>query len=255
MISLLIRTLSTANVSRQSSMLFADVKTVLVSVIVTPVLDIIFSVLLGASLASPNLIRIAYAGTIISIAMTTCTAMCTTVSFDKDQGIIQDVLSRRVFDGAYWIGISIPAAFAGLSTGIVSILGILLVDPIHDIQTFHRITALFPSGIAAGILLGVFVAGLGLPLKDSYAALNTITPLIPITAGVVVPLRFYPDWIHPLLNVLPLSTSVEAIQNTNSWYIVLLREVCIGVAFAGVGILASRYATISLRKGTLREMN
>lgn len=232
-----------------SSTMFANIGTVLVSFLVTPMLDIAFSVLMGASLSAPDLVRIGYGSCLVGAAIGVCTTMAASVANDKDQEILQDVLLRRKIDMAYWLGVAVRGVLMAFVTGIIASSGIFLIDATQDWESLLRTLALLPMALVSGALLGIGVSGLGLPLKDSFMPLNTAVPLLPIIAGVVVPLRYYPLWAQHIVVLLPMSSYSAVLTGAASIPAAVVRETLTGGAWAVIGIMSSILAVRSWKHG------
>ncbi|KFI45303.1 ABC-2 type transport system permease protein [Bifidobacterium bohemicum] len=244
-----------AQVSKTSSMLLANAGTTIVSIFLTPLLDILFSVLIGASLGSKNLVRIALAGVVVQIVITVSTVICTSVAYDKEQDVIQEVFSRRWIDLTYWTGTSIPGICAGVTTGLVSSCSILALDSSHDLHQFFHTILVFPAALVAGISLGILASGIGLIMSDSFAAVNVITAIAPITSGAIIPLRYYPSILQGVFRNLPLSAAVKAIITGGSDLTALLCELETGLICMALGFLATRCTMRRLRNGISTKMN
>lgn len=254
------RVVSVVRVSLPSSFMFANRATAIVMVVFTPLLDVIFSVLLGLSLGSPDVRTTAYSGTLLAGAMAVAISITTAVSFEKDQGVIEEVLTRRSFDTAYWFGLSLCGFLTSLGTVAVPVIGVWLLDPAHSVAAFGRTVALLPIALLVGACLGIFAAQIGLLLFDAFAAINLITAFAPLTAGIVVPLHLYPEYLATVFHALPLSATISALQPTRAistglWLSTFGIELGIGLVELAVGLVLSRYAIAALRNGKLRVMN
>ena len=233
--------------------MFANTGTVVVSFFVTPILDIVYSVLMGASLAAPDLVRIGYSGCLIGAAISVCTTMAASVANDKDQDILQEVMLRRKIDTAYWLGVSIPGSLMALVTGIIASLGVFIIDSTKDVELLLRTLTVLPLALCSGVLVGVGISGIGLPLKDSFMPLNTVVPLLPIIAGVIVPFRYYPLWAQRVVQLLPMSSYSGVLTGSASIPKAAFREAITGGVWACVGIISSIVAVHSWKQGKTLE--
>lgn len=73
-------------ISRASSTIFATVGTALVSLLVIPVLEIVYSLLFGADLHSTQLLRTAYVAPCVSFTSAICSGMVSRVATDRHLG-------------------------------------------------------------------------------------------------------------------------------------------------------------------------
>lgn len=233
---------STAAVSARSSMFFASRGTIVVALFLTPMLDVAFAVLMGASVNSPNLILTSYRGALVTAALITCTALCMEFVVDREQGMLNEILSRRVPNIGYWIGLSLPAAAVGIITGGVTIVAIFVVDAARSAELMLHCMALLPMVIIGGVGLGVLCAGVGLFSQDPYMALNFVTPVIPITSGVVVPLSYYPKYLAAIFSGLPISTAINDMYAVNrAWGATFALEAGKSMFCMILGLLAVTY--------------
>lgn len=74
-------------ISRASSTIFATLGTALVSLLVIPVLEIVYSLLFGADLHSTQLLRTAYVATCVSFTSAICSGMVSRVATDRHLGV------------------------------------------------------------------------------------------------------------------------------------------------------------------------
>ena len=110
-------------ISRASSTIFATLGTALVSLLVIPVLEIVYSLLFGADLHSTQLLRTAYVASCVSFTSAICSGMVSRVATDRHLGVFQEVHSWRRFDAAYWLAAAlVPVIFATTTAVIASVL-------------------------------------------------------------------------------------------------------------------------------------
>ena len=84
-------------VSRHASQAMATRMTALVSIVLIPLFDLFFSLLMGASLQADSLVRIGYASTLVGIGITAMSFINQSVVYARWVGIIQDVIRRGRF--------------------------------------------------------------------------------------------------------------------------------------------------------------
>lgn len=261
MIAWLHRFIGVVRVSTRASMLFANIGTLLVSVFIVPCLDIIFSILLGSSLGSRNLALIAYSGVLLQMALCVCSVTCTAADYAKQENVIEEVLTRRKVDTAYWTGITVPGLVAGCMIGLVSALLIFLarnavkgVSPglfgfAFGIDELTTVFDLFPAALIAGFGLSIFSVGSGLPATDGFFMLNAVTALLPITSGAVVPLAYYPGFVRSVFSLLPLSSTIGSLNFPTSPLLVSFTEACKSLVFILVGLLITQITMQRIHKG------
>ena len=102
----------------------------------------------------------------------------------------------------------------------------------------------------AGVCLGVFAAGLGLYLSDPYLGGTILGALLPISAGVIVPVDAYPAWLAALCTLVPggrtialVSGSSEIVDST------VVTEVLVCVLWALAGLVLVHAAARRIRSG------
>lgn len=72
--------------------------------------------------------------------------------------------------------------------------------------------------------------------------LNFVTPIIPITSGVVVPLSYYPKYLAAIFSWLPISTTIDDMYAVNrAWEATLALEAGKSMFCMILGLLAVMY--------------
>lgn len=240
-------------ISRASSTIFATLGTALVSLLVIPVLEIVYSLLFGADLHSTQLLRTAYVATCVSFTSAICSGMVSRVATDRHLGVFQEVHSWRRFDAAYWLAAALVPVIFATTTAVIALLGVRLVA---WGQVGHpdlaSLLGLFGLSLVCGVLLGVGAGGIGVDLSDPYAGANTVTALLPIFTGVIVPVKYYPAWLVWFSYVTPLARCF------NQPALVLnpaaaLMDLVVAAAWALVGVGLVWHAMKRLRQGLRRE--
>ena len=247
----LTRAVSTARVGFASSVVFATVGTGITSLVLLPALDIVFDVVLGSDLRAPDLTRIAYGAALVAIATSVCSGVVARVASDRDLGIFLEVHLRRRVDPAYWIGVAaVPSAFASLTGGVV-ILGVFIISESHDPGMLGLVGVLGMCSIVLGTLLGIGAAGIGVVLPDPYLGATLVSTFLPLLAGVVVPVEFYPGWLRFLGTLVPMTSTLTVLRGTGAG---IGRDVMVALAWAVLGVLIAARAAGLLRKGVRRDI-
>ena len=218
-------------ISRSASAILATRVSAIVGIIIIPLFDILFSLLLGSSLNADNLVRIGYASALLGIAVTTMSFMDQSIVYARAAGVLQEVIQRRRFDTAYWAGISATACAAGLAMGIIPFIGVFAFD------THHNTAALMLS-LAA----------------DPYAVSNAVSMLLPVTAGTVVPLHYYPWGSGTVLRFFPVSSIIQAIAGSGAFGRAVLIELIHTAVWAMLGGACMGIARRRLRSGKIPEI-
>ena len=122
-------------------------------------------------------------------------------------------------DAGYWLGAAaVPALLAsvtGLSNvGIVWLLSLTAPSTGAGSGLLLGAIALMPVAVLGGVCLGIFAAGLGLYLSDPYTGSNFLSIILPVSAGVIVPVSTYPAWLAWLCSWVPGSRLVQALDTS-----------------------------------------
>jgi len=91
---------SGVRVSWASSTAFATLGTAVVTLLVLPLLDVLFDVLMGSDLSAPDLVRTGYAAALVALAVSVASGVVGTVATDRMLGVFQEVHTRRRLDVA-----------------------------------------------------------------------------------------------------------------------------------------------------------
>ena len=194
------RALSTASIGWSSSITFATLGTAVTTLILVPGLNVLFTVLLGADLAANDTVRIGCASALIATLSSVAAGIVARVATDRWIGVFEYVCTARPVDAGYWLGAAaVPALLAsvtGLSNvGIVWLLSLTAPSTGAGSGLLLGALALMPVAVLGGVCLGIFAAGLGLYLSDPYTGSNVLSIVLPVSAGVIVPVSTYPAWL------------------------------------------------------------
>ncbi|PHP53014.1 ABC transporter [Actinomyces ruminis] len=249
------RLASGVRVTWASSTAFATLGTAVVTLLVLPLLSIIYDVLLGADLSAPNLVRTGYAAALVALASSVCAGVVGTVATDRNLGVFQEVHTRRRADLAYWLAVAVVPALLAVLTGAAAIGAVFVLSPAHDAAMLGRVIALAPIAVVCGLLLGVGAAGIGVDLPDPYLGATIVSTFLPLLAGVIVPLSLCPAWLRVLGGIVPLSGTVTVLDSGADDVVPLLaHDLLVALVWAGVGLAATRHAVTRLRAGLRRDV-
>ena len=179
------RLASGVRVSWASSPSFATVGTVLSTLLVLPLLDILFDVLLGADLSAPNLVRTGYAAALAALTTSVAGGVVGQVVADRNRGVFQEVHMRRRVDAAYWLSLGVVPTLLATTTGAAAIGAVHLLSPVHDAGMLGRVLVLAPVAVTCGLLMGVAAGGIGVDAPDPYLGLTIVSALLPLLTGVI----------------------------------------------------------------------
>ncbi|SDN58958.1 ABC-2 type transport system permease protein [Actinomyces ruminicola] len=249
------RLASGVRVTWASSTAFATLGTAVVTLLVLPLLSIAYDVLLGADLSAPDLVRTGYAAALVALASSVCAGVVGTAATDRNLGVFQEVHTRRRADPAYWLAVAAVPALLAAATGAAAIGAVFVLSPAHDAAMLGRVVALAPIAVVCGLLLGVGAAGIGVDLPDPYLGATIVSTFLPLLTGVIVPLSLCPAWLRALGTLLPMSGTVTALDaGADAVGPLLARDLLVALAWAGVGLGATRHAVARLRAGLRRDV-
>lgn len=242
----------TAKVAARSTGAFANARTFLVGIVLTPLLGVAFNVLLGQGIGAPELMPIAWASLVLGVFGMSASTLNGIVVYDRMIGVFDEVITRNRVSLPYWLGISLPAIGTALVTGSILSATFLLFTGEFSYYPFAYLVV--PSAIL-GALFGVFCAGMGADKDNPYTYLNWSLTFLPLTSGAVVPLAFYPTWIAPVLQWVPLTALVQAWRENT--HLTFTMQVFTALTFLVLGVLgfksAQRYGQ-RIRQGYVAHM-
>lgn len=250
------RFVSNARISWISSTAFATVGTAVVTLVALPVLEVVMVVLLGADLATPDLVRTGYAAALVAIVAAVTSGVVAAVATDRNLGIFEYAHVYRRFDPAYWLAKAVMPGLLSLLTAAL-VLGTVLVGEVlatgwgpDTAPQLLRTLSLVPLALLLGLLLGIAAAGIGVSLPDPYLGATILGTLLPLAAGVIVPVALYPAWLQPLSYLLPGSGMVDALASSAGG---IWRDLLLAGLWAGLGLACTLRALAQLRAGVRRE--
>lgn len=255
------RALSTASIGWSSSITFATLGTAITTLVLVPGLNVLFTVLLGADLAANDTVRIGCASALIATLSSVAAGIVARVATDRWIGVFEYVCTARPVDAGYWLGAAaVPALLAsvtGLSNvGIVWLLSLTSPSGAGSGLLLGAI-ALMPVAILGGVCLGIFAAGLGLYLSDPYTGSNVLSIVLPVSAGVIVPVSTYPGWLAWLCSWVPGSRLMQALDTSGSiassttpnLFALLAADTALAVLYAAIGLGLTVLAARRIRSG------
>ncbi len=256
------RALSTASIGWSSSITFATLGTAITTLVLVPGLNVLFTVLLGADLAANDTVRIGCATALIATLSSVAAGIVARVATDRWIGVFEYVCTARPVDAGYWLGAAaVPALLAsvtGLSNvGIVWLLSFTAPSTGAVSGLLLGALALMPVAVLGGVCLGIFAAGLGLYLSDPYTGSNFLAIILPVSAGVIVPVSTYPAWLAWLCSWVPGSRLVQALDTsggtasstTPDLFALLAADTALGMLYAAIGLGLTYLAARRIRAG------
>lgn len=169
-------------------------------------------------------------------------------------------LTSRFFSPPYWASKVVVPITLGGAVAIASCVTVLVIDPEHSVQRFTAALLVIPVVAVGASAASIGIATLSVGLRDPYLISNVVHGLLPLTAGVIVPLASYPAALAGMARAFPLTGAIEAMQaittsGSGAWVASTLgREVLICGAWFVLGALASRLVIRGLRNGRREEI-
>lgn len=246
-------------ISRVSTPDLANVATAITSLVAVPLLEVLLLVAVSASLGGNDLIVVAYSAILVAFGLTAVTGTVGQITRDRHAGVLQDILTIRPFYAPYWLGKTAIPAGLGLVVAFASCAAVFGIDSSHDVRSLLSALAMLPVVAIFASLCAIGVATLSVGFKDPYLVSNIIQGIVPITAGVVVPLSSYPGLLASVAHVFPFTGAVEAMRALaleQPWpeaAASIAREGGVCGLWLVVGVLASRFVLKALRDGRRRE--
>ena len=228
---------STAKVGWSSSITFATIGTALSTLVIVPGLSVLFSVLLGRDLSAPEPVRIAFTSALASVVLGVAAGIVARAATDRWLGVSAMPVLLALITGITNLGVA--AAYAGFGSSLEGNLSMLV-----------RSVTLLPLALMAGICLGVFAAGLGLYLSDPYLGGTILGTLLPISAGVIVPVDAYPAWLATLCTLVPGGRTIALVSGSSEVVVsTVVTEVLVCVLWSLAGLVLVHAAARRIRSG------
>ncbi len=227
--------------------------TAVTSLVLTPLLEVMLLVAVSASVGSSDLRDTAYAGILLAFGLTVLTGAVEQVTRDRRLGVVQEVIGHGLTNAPYWAGKLVVPVTLGIAPAVASAAVVFWLDPTHDTQTLGRVLLLVPLAAVAGGLVGMTAAIASLALTDPYIVSNSAHGVLLITAGVVLPLSLYPEWLEWVALALPFTAAVEAVRADSGIAMLALRELAVAVAWFSISLLIGRRVLAALRSGRRTE--
>lgn len=246
------------HVSRVSSTALTNWRTALTSLVAVPLLEVLLVVAIAASVGATSLASVAYAGALVALGTSIINGTVGEIARDRSLGVLQDALTFRPFNTAYWTSkVAIPA-LVGIIVAATAAVAIFALDAEHDRHQLQTAMALIPLVSLSGSAVAIGVSALSVALRDPYAIANVLTAALPITAGVVLPLALYPGWLAAIAQVLPFTAAATIIWIPDlggaSIAGLVLRELLVGTLWLAMGAAAAGRVVRLLRDGRREDI-
>ena len=168
--------------------------------------------------------------------------------------MFEEVHMFRRLDLSYWGAKAVGPSLLAMLTVLVVLsavtLGSAAIGGMPHYEVLTRLCFLAPLALICGILVGIGAGGIGLDLPDPFLATTIVAALLPLSAGVIVPVSEYPAWLSPLTFILPGSGITRALSGDYSRIMV---DIVISAIWMAVGLAVTYHAVSRIRAGIRRE--
>lgn len=244
---------TSVTVAAVSNPALTNTATAVTSLVLTPLLEVLLLVAVSASVGSSDIRDTAYAGIVLAFGLAVLTGTVEQVTRDRRLGVVQEVVGFGLANPTYWAGKLVVPMVLGIVPAIAGAAVVFWLDGAHDVPALTRVLLLIPLAAIAGGLVGLTAAIASLGLSDPYVISNSAHSVLLITAGVVLPLSLYPQWLAWLAVALPFTAAVEAIRADGGVGLLVARELVVSLAWFAVSVLIGRRVLAAVRSGRRSE--
>jgi len=239
-----------------SSPALSSKATAIVSLIIDPLLEVLLLIALLTSVGVTTGTQVrdaAYAATILAIGLSVMSGAVASTTHDRQLGVAHTAIADGLRNPAFWAGKLIAPMLTRLLPAIFGVLGVYWAIGDGNTALLVRALWLIPVAAFVGALVGIAAAIASLGLSDPYLVSNISRAILLITAGVVVPLRYYPSWLATVARFLPFTALIEAVRADGGVWLLLLRELGVSAVWLTVGLLLARWVLDRIRSGDRAE--
>lgn len=225
-----------ARFSWGASALLANRSTFLVALFAAPIFEVFTAYFLGRVLGSPSATDIALRGLLISVTLMTATFFVATVAHNRETGVLTQIISYKPLDLRYISGVILAAVSVATAAGLVNLLCLAAILP--GSLAIFSVLEVFPLALFLGVAVGILCSLAVFTSSDPYVALNLCIPFLPLSAGLLVPLREYPAVIRSILRFIPPARSLEEIGSKT--HVFVLSDYLVSAVALLMGLLVLR---------------
>jgi len=226
-----------------------SVPTAITSMVLTPLMEALLLVAVLASVGVPDIRDAAYASIVLSFGRAVLGGTVGEVSHDRQIGVAQEIVGYRLWNPAYWFGKLVPLLLLGIVPAVLSALAVFWAFGGDDVEALIRVLWGIPLAALVGALVGVTAAVASFALSDPYLISNILGSVLIITAGVVLPIGYYPAWLAAISRLLPFTAAVELVRGTGPAVLLLVRELAVSAVWLAIGLLIARRVMALIRSG------
>ncbi|GHS90152.1 hypothetical protein AGMMS50218_17730 [Actinomycetota bacterium] len=236
-------------VAAMSNPALANTATAVTSLVLIPLFEVLLLVSVTASIGSSDIRDTAYAGIVLAFGLAVLTGTVEQVTRDRRLGVLQDVVGFGLANPAYWGGKLVVPVALGVVPATISSVVVFALDSAHDTDALARTLLLIPLAALSGGLVGLTASIASIALSDPYVVSNSAHSVLLVTAGVVLPLSLYPEWLAVPATALPFTAAVEAARTDGAVWPLVLREIAVSAAWFSLSALIGRRVLATLRSG------
>ncbi|RMI09687.1 ABC transporter permease [Cellulomonas triticagri] len=240
-------------VAAVSNPALTNTATAVTSLVLVPALQVLMLVAVTASVGSPDLVGTAYAGIVLAFGLGVLSGTVEQVTRDRRLGVVQDVLGHGIANPVYWGGKLVVPVVLGIVPALAGAGVVFWLDGARDVDALSRTLVLVPVAALAGGMVGLAAAVISLALSDPYVVANSACSVLLLTAGVVLPLGLYPEWLAWTARALPFTAVIEAVRADGPVGVLVLRELGVCAVWLGGGVVAGRRVLSAWRSGRRTE--
>ncbi|KKO84583.1 ABC transporter permease [Corynebacterium otitidis] len=200
-------------VAVRSTPALANGSTAVTTLGLIPLIETVFLVAVATAVNSPETTMTAYAGLIVGAITATMGAGVGAVARDRALGVLAEVISFGPFNPKLWLARFLPAAAVTVASSAIGACGIYALDSTHDVERLVVALLAILAAVPVGVSAGMACAAAATVLRDPFAVVNVVAPLLPITAGVILPHEAYPPVFKELAALCPGTWLIDALRS------------------------------------------
>lgn len=227
----------------------------------TPVLQIVFFVLLGRSLEYRDDLFFITGNALLGATAASVSGLVGVIAEERRFGTLSTILVSPASRVAVFVGRLLPGVVLAIGTAVfTSCLGFVAVGwpygPLESLAYLAAITVAAFSGSALGLTLSAF----GLIYRDIFQIATAAQFALLLLTGANVALDRLPEWAQGLALGLPLTHAVAGVREltaagvTTTFWSALGTDVLVGACWLGVGLVLMNVLERAARRGASLEL-
>lgn len=199
-------------IARQSMPALANPRTAVVTLVATPLLEVVLLLVIALRLRVPETIIVTDASLVVTTITTMTGGITAAVVRDRAQGILAHIMATAPLHLRYWVSKFVPLAGIVTATNLIVATTVLVADPHHDLQLYALTLAGISTATVTSVGVTMVCAAGTIVLHDPFRLANIVTAVVPLSAGVLLPHTEYPAGIREMCAVLPGTWLVAALR-------------------------------------------